>query len=188
MVVGLELAAAGSGLVGFPTYTVLTGSMAPALPVGSLVLDETEAAAAVRPGQVITFPMPADPSDYVTHRVERVGAGPEGDYLVTRGDANSVSDAWRVPAAGQVGRVILDLPLAGYLATLPGRVVLVLAFAVLLLRPPPRLEGRRSPALPLPDTPLPSLGPFPDRGAALSKPGLLKPLGSSCRPPQSRYP
>jgi len=143
LVVGLELAAAGSGAVGFPTYTVLTGSMAPALPVGSLIVDATEPAAAARPGQVITFPMPADPSLTVTHRIDSVAAGPAGSYLVTRGDANPVSDAWRVPATGSVGRVILDVPLAGYLATLPGRLVLVLILAVLLLRPSP--APRRAP-------------------------------------------
>lgn len=149
VVAGLGLGLPATGLVGFRTYTVLTGSMAPTLPVGSLIVDEAISAAAARPGDVISFSMPSDPSLTVTHRVERLAAGPGGEYLVTRGDANPVADAWRVPAAARVGRVVLAIPLAGYLGTLWGRLLLVLGATAWILRPR-RSPGRRPLSEPVP--------------------------------------
>ncbi len=76
--------------------TVVSGSMEPSLPLGSLVLVVPRDAGAVRTGDVITFNPPGDPSRTVTHRVVDVRSGSQGaDLLVrTRGDANPVPDPW----------------------------------------------------------------------------------------------
>ena len=108
--------AAGLGprLLPYRTYAVLSGSMSPALPVGSLIVDVPVDAAAIRPGDVITFARPDNPADVVTHRVSAVEQGPFGPVFVTRGDANGVVDSWRVPAAGTIWRLGFAVPVLGY--------------------------------------------------------------------------
>ena len=99
----------------YQTYVVLTGSMAPALPVGTLLVTAPVAADAVAVGDVVTVPRPDRPGETVTHRVVRVDDGPAGRFLQTRGDANPVPDAWRVPAQGELRRVVVALPAVGRL-------------------------------------------------------------------------
>ena len=74
--------------------TVVSGSMEPTLPLGSLVVVVPRAADAVRVGDVITFSPPGDNTRTVTHRIVDVQG--RGDELVvhTRGDANPVADPW----------------------------------------------------------------------------------------------
>jgi signal peptidase len=77
--------------------TVVSGSMQPGLPLGSLVVVVPRDAGTIRTGDVITFNPPGDPTRTVTHRVVDVRPGTRGgaDPLVrTRGDANPVADAW----------------------------------------------------------------------------------------------
>jgi signal peptidase len=105
----------GAVALSYRTYVVLTGSMAPAMPVGTLLVVEPVAAARVAVGDVVTFPHPDRPSETVTHRVVRVDDGPLGRFLQTKGDANPVPDAWRVPASGEVWRVALVVPHLGRL-------------------------------------------------------------------------
>lgn len=130
----ISLALAAAGLFGFASYTILSGSMAPALPVGSIVLTQPVAAADVAPGDVITFQAPGRPYT-VTHRVAGILGGPDGERFLTKGDANPVADAWQLPASGTYRRVVLDIPYVGLvrsaLATPAGRLDL-LALAVLL--------------------------------------------------------
>ncbi len=108
---------------GVRAFVVSSGSMAPAIPVGSLVL--TAPVVDPQPGTVITF---RQGGGTVTHRVVAV----EGDRLVTRGDANTTPDAGSVRTGSLMGRVGLTVPLAGYAvvflrqpATLPALVLLV---------------------------------------------------------------
>ena len=119
---------------GYDSYTVLTGSMAPALPVGSMVITRSVPAADIAPGDVITF-QPPGRSYLVTHRVAGVVVDVAGMAFVTRGDANSAQDSWRLPINGRFARVAFDIPLVGMLrsalATPTGRIDLV-ALGVLL--------------------------------------------------------
>jgi signal peptidase len=101
--------------MGYRAFVVLTGSMEPALPVGTLLVVEPIAAEQVRTGDVITVPRPDHPSETVTHRVIRIDDGPTGRFFQTQGDANNMPDNWRVPVAGQVSRVMVSLPALGRL-------------------------------------------------------------------------
>jgi signal peptidase len=87
-------------LLGGMTVTVLSGSMEPELPVGSVAIVRPRPAAEIGVGDVVTF-VDRDPekgtSRIVTHRVIGVEPGPA---FRTQGDANEDPDVRPVPAAG----------------------------------------------------------------------------------------
>jgi signal peptidase len=102
-------------VIGGSTYTVLTGSMAPLMPAGTLVVTRPVDPADVEIGDVITYQMHSGEPEVVTHRVRGVGATTDGERaFVTRGDANGADDppvravqvrgvvAYRVPLVGHV--------------------------------------------------------------------------------------
>lgn len=100
--------------LGLQALAVRSGSMAPHLPTGSLIVMSHHDRAEVHVGDVVTFRQPGSPDRLVTHRVasiETVGAVP---YLRTKGDANGVADAWHVPITAVEGHVVATLPLLGY--------------------------------------------------------------------------
>ena len=101
-------------LTGATALTVLTGSMDPTLPAGTVIVVRPAAAEDVRVGDVITFhPRPEDPA-VVTHRVVGVTSGSDGRIaFVTKGDANDATDAAQVVEEQVVGTVWYSLPLVG---------------------------------------------------------------------------
>lgn len=109
-------------LSGWVPLTVLSGSMAPAIPAGSQVvvvpLDSVDDAADIQLGDVVTFaPLPGDPT-LVTHRVVARAFGSDGSVeLTTQGDANDAVDD-PVSAEQVRGVVRYHVPYAGYVATL----------------------------------------------------------------------
>jgi len=85
----------------------------------------------LRPGDVITFPVPeAAPGAMVTRRVVAV----EGGSVTTRGDARSADDPWALDVEGaQPTRAVFVVPFAGYPELLvPGLSWTVLALLVAL--------------------------------------------------------
>lgn len=100
------------------TYAVVkSGSMAPAYPVGSVIVIDALNPNAVEVDDVISFRTPANARDeIVTHRV--IGVVREGGTLQfqTKGDANDVPDGTLIPASAVKGRVIFGLPWVGWLA------------------------------------------------------------------------
>ena len=90
-------------------YVVTSGSMAPAVPAGSLCLVRREIPfEKVKEGDIIAFRTSL--SGTVIHRV--VGKGEEA--LTTRGDANTLEDGEPVTEDNLVGRVVLTLPFLGF--------------------------------------------------------------------------
>lgn len=100
-------------LAGASTSTVLSGSMAPALPVGTVVVARPVAAGDVAVGDVVTF-VAHEPgtaaSRIVTHRVVAVEPGP---VLRTRGDADATPDPGGTVAADLRGRLWYSVPWVG---------------------------------------------------------------------------
>ncbi|GAC1602207.1 MAG: hypothetical protein NVS3B21_30240 [Acidimicrobiales bacterium] len=104
----------------YRVLTVLSGSMRPTLPIGSIVLSTPEPLNAVRVGQIISFRAPTPGGPVETHRVIEVVTGGDHPAVRTQGDANPVPDGWvarlgsgpvwkaRVVAPG-VGRLIHGL-------------------------------------------------------------------------------
>lgn len=112
-VVAFVLPAAAGGTA----RSVQSGSMAPTLPVGSLIIDRPVDPATLHVGDIATYQQHVDGvSRYVTHRVVGV-AGPVSALLFTfRGDANSSPDPRPVPAVAISGKVWIHVPYVGGLS------------------------------------------------------------------------
>ncbi|WP_300641267.1 signal peptidase I [Nocardioides sp.] len=106
-------------VAGATPYTVLTGSMSPAYPAGTLVVVRPVALADVRVGDVVTYQLRSGEPTVATHRVVGVGWTADGEkVLTTRGDANSVADAEPVREVQLRGEVWYSLPWVGRLNVL----------------------------------------------------------------------
>jgi signal peptidase len=97
-------------LFGWRSYVVLSGSMAPALAVGDVVVAAPAGGAALPPGRIAVFADPERPGRTIVHRVER--GLPDG-ALITKGDANAAADSTPVAASAVRGAARLRLPLIG---------------------------------------------------------------------------
>lgn len=101
---GLLLLAATLGLLAlgvgprtglYRTVTMLTASMRPIYPVGTVLIDAPEPTSQLRVGQVLTYQIPVDDHRVVSHRVVSIQRQPGGATLVgTKGDANNGPDPW----------------------------------------------------------------------------------------------
>ncbi len=101
---------------GWHLLTVMSGSMEPTIPVGSVVIERQFPAEEIHEGEVITFFTPSTgPDTPVTHRVVGMETQDGQRRLVTKGDANDTEDTWTVNASQPVGRVDGWLPYLGYL-------------------------------------------------------------------------
>jgi signal peptidase len=108
--------AVGPSFLPYRGYTIASGSMTPTLPIGSEVILAKTSAAQLKVGDVITFrkPVPAGRGEIVTHRIVRIERKAGKRLFVTKGDANGLPDAWRVPATGEGWRYAYKLPYLGY--------------------------------------------------------------------------
>jgi signal peptidase I len=78
---------------GATPYVVLTGSMQPHLPPGSLVVVRPVAAGELGIGDVITYQLHSGAAAVVTHRIVAMTNDADGQPLFrTKGDANSAAD------------------------------------------------------------------------------------------------
>jgi signal peptidase len=137
VVVGLVALVTVPRAVGVTPFTVLTGSMEPALAPGDVVLSERRSPLDVRPGDVVTFHDPSRDGELVTHRVESLRRTGAMVAFVTRGDANDVSERWSVPADGHIGRAAVTVPKVGHVlqwaGSREGKLGLIAAPAALLV-------------------------------------------------------
>lgn len=102
----------GVRLFGIQVYSVISGSMEPEYPVGSLIYVKEVDPWEIKEGDVITYVLPNDmPS---THRVVRVDE--ENQHFYTKGDANEVADAAPVHFKNLIGTPVFTIPLLGYVA------------------------------------------------------------------------
>ena len=104
----------GPKLYPFQTFYVRTGSMVPTVPVGALVVATRAPASALGTGDIVVFERPDRPGVMVVHRISAVEVDQAGRVFVTKGDANSAPDAWRIPATGTGWRYAYSIPRAGF--------------------------------------------------------------------------
>lgn len=102
---------------GHRLLVVRSGSMSPTLLPGDLVVSRSCPAATLAPGRIVTFSAPGLGGDLVTHRVVDVQRTGDTVAVETRGDANSGSEHWQVPASATLGCHVADL--AGPARALP---------------------------------------------------------------------
>ena len=114
------LAAAVLALVAVPrvtgsqTYTILTGSMQPGLPPGTVIVTQPRSFEKIQPGDVVTYQLHSGKPEVVTHRVIGLSTDTRGARtLVLRGDANTSPDPAPVISAQVRGVVIYAVPYAG---------------------------------------------------------------------------
>ena len=101
-------------LFGYHIYSVVSGSMEPAIPTGSLVYIRETAPEDVEADDVIAFYSSADSASIITHRVveNRVLMG----EFITKGDANQTEDMNPVPYSNLIGKVVRSFPEIGAMA------------------------------------------------------------------------
>lgn len=104
---GLALWAAAPALLGWHPTTVVTGSMAPRLLPGDVVVSRPVAPAEVRPGQVLLTDDPDQPGHLRMHRFAEPG---RDGTIVTKGDANPRADSTPVDRSAVHGVAYLRIP------------------------------------------------------------------------------
>lgn len=103
-------------VLGAQSYTVLTGSMRPALEPGHLIAVRATPIDEIKPGDIVTFQIESGRPEVATHRVVGVGYSGTGERLLTtQGDANNVQDANPVQEVQIRGVLVYAVPWVGYL-------------------------------------------------------------------------
>jgi len=101
---------------GYEAYTVISGSMEPEIPTGSLVFIKEAEASEIEKEDVIAFYGGSSSSAIITHRVveNRVVMG----EFITKGDANKANDMNPVDYDDFIGKVVWSVPFLGTVAQL----------------------------------------------------------------------
>ncbi|RVW05625.1 signal peptidase I [Rhodococcus xishaensis] len=106
-------------IAGATPFTVLTGSMVPTYPPGTLIVVKPEDPVALEAGDVITFQKESGNPEVVTHRIVMVRQNSQGERtFVTQGDANPVRDTNPVVPEQVRGKVWYSVPYMGHVNTL----------------------------------------------------------------------
>ena len=114
---------------------VLSGSMEPTMPVGSLVFATEKPTADLTVGDVLLFHAPVDGRPKMMHRIVAIGHDRDGLLTVqTKGDHNTERDAWTASVPTPTSLVVAHhVPYLGYLMHNPLSVAAVIAGLILLL-------------------------------------------------------
>ena len=105
-------------LGGGTPYVILTGSMRPDLPPGTLVVTRPVATTLPGVGSVVTYQRASGEATVVTHRVVAQGISAVGEPVVrTQGDANPVPDPGWIRPVQIRGEHWYDVPYLGYATT-----------------------------------------------------------------------
>ena len=108
--------AVGPRVLGYQTSTMLTGSMAPLINAGDVVVSVPKPVGSLKTGDIITYGIPVQDHRVETHRIIEIIRNDNGTTAVrTKGDANNVSDPWT--AALQGGTVHVHAATIPYLGT-----------------------------------------------------------------------
>ena len=103
-------------LRGVRLESITSGSMAPSLSTGSLILVRTLPPWQYKVGDIVTFKAPLPGFPLVTHRITRLYRLNSGlPVMETKGDANAIADPWVVSVGDIVGKERLAVPRLGTL-------------------------------------------------------------------------
>ena len=137
LVVLLAIALVGVRLVGIKTYAVVSGSMEPTYPTGSLLYVKSIDIKELKVGDAITFM--ADEDTVATHRIIEIIPDEEDSSVLrfrTQGDANETADGTPVHYKNIIGKPVFAIPYLGYFAHFvqnPPGLYLAIGFAVVLV-------------------------------------------------------
>jgi signal peptidase len=93
--------------------TVLTGSMTPGIPVGSIVIDRPVDPGTLRVGDVATYQKTAGKAEFITHRIVAINNRTNPVTFIFKGDANRGPDTSPVPSTAIRGKVWFHVPYVG---------------------------------------------------------------------------
>lgn len=123
----------GVRLFGVQVYSVISGSMEPEYPVGSLIYVKEVDPSEIEVNDVITYVLPSETPS--THRVVRIDE--ENQLFYTKGDANETEDGAPVHFKNLIGTPVFKIPYLGYVAYYiqhpPGMYIAIATGAVLLI-------------------------------------------------------
>ncbi|MGV8884213.1 MAG: signal peptidase I [Microbacteriaceae bacterium] len=123
-------------ITGSLPLTVLTSSMEPKYPAGTLVVIKPLEARQIVVGDVITYQIESGKPAVVTHRVTAITTGGSGERtFTTKGDNNDIADPEQVREVQIKGKLWYSVPWIGYVANFINgdqRVWLIPAVAVVL--------------------------------------------------------
>lgn len=112
VVISFILAMSVPRLFGCHFVTIETGSMEPALPIGSACLIKPVTIEDLKIGDIITFQATDGENEIiVTHRILFEGT----NAVYTKGDANEVVDKKPIGQDRLIGKVLFHLPMFGYI-------------------------------------------------------------------------
>ena len=120
-------------LGGLEYRTIISGSMEPEIPVGSLVIIEKVKDEDIKIGDVVTFYLSGETT--VTHKV--VGYDLSQDALITHGVANDEGTNEYTPFDNVLGRVVFTVPWIGrlflFVSTTRGKIIAATIIVVLYI-------------------------------------------------------
>jgi signal peptidase len=123
-------------MVGGVPLTVLTSSMIPHFPPGTLVIDRPVNPADLRVGDVATYQIVSGQPGVITHRIISISSSTDGTRSFQfKGDNNSVPDGEEVTQDQIQGEVWYSIPLIGYVNNAvngPSRSAIIPVVAALL--------------------------------------------------------
>jgi signal peptidase len=93
--------------------TVLTGSMTPDIPVGSVVIDRPVDPGTLKVGDIATYQKAPGVNEYITHRIVKINTKTKPVTFIFKGDANRGPDITPVPATAIRGKVWFHVPYLG---------------------------------------------------------------------------
>jgi signal peptidase len=135
-VLTMLLAAALPLALGGTSMVVRSGSMTPAIRTGDVVVVRPIAPTEASVGDIVTFKDPAGSGRLLVHRVRAISSSEGQVEVITKGDANSTQERWKVAADGTIGTVAYRLPALGFavgwIGSPAGRIGLVILPALLL--------------------------------------------------------
>jgi len=121
----------------YKLLAVTSGSMEPAISVGSLAI--IKPASVYQTGDIITFGKPNAISDKetTTHRIQSISEQNGTKIYTTKGDANNTADSQTVTEKQIVGKYRFSIALLGYLLkylkTLPGLILIIVIPATIII-------------------------------------------------------
>lgn len=122
-------------VLGFNIYSVISGSMEPAIPTGSLIYVKDATPTELQKGDIIAFYGTENQGSIITHRVfdNRIVEG----ELITKGDANDKPDVNPVKFTSVIGKVTYHIPFIGvigqFVSNTIGKVFIGLLIALKLI-------------------------------------------------------
>ncbi len=138
LVVILAFLMVGVRLFGLQIFTVLSGSMEPEYPTGSLIYVKKVEPAELEANDVITFNLTEGTT--ATHRIIELVPDEDNPDIIrfrTKGDANDMADGSLVDFDSVIGMPVFMIPYLGYLAVYiqqpPGSYIIITVGAALII-------------------------------------------------------